>query len=101
MIRIKDIQEYIDDTMLEIIFRQREEEIYSDNKMTNEQITEITEEYTVDYEKLIIAIKNLPPHFHNTREGILEKLEEYRKRENQVMAYENEKFYKTRILWWN
>lgn len=98
MIRIKDIQEYIDDTMLEIIFRQREEEIYSDNKMTNEQITEITEEYTVDYEKLIIAIKNLPPHFHNTREGILEKLEEYRKRENQVMAYENEKFYKTRIL---
>lgn len=98
MIRIKDIQEYIDDTMLEIIFRQREEEIYSDNKMTNKQIIEITEEYTVDYEKLIIAIKNLPPHFHNTREGILEKLEEYRKRENQVMAYENEKFYKTRIL---
>lgn len=98
MIRIKDIEEYIDDTMLETIFRQREEKIYNDNKMTNEQITEITEEYTVDYEKLIIAIKNLPPHFHNTREGILEKLEEYRKRENQVIAYENEKFYKTRIL---
>ena len=87
--------------MLETIFRQREENIYNDNKMTNEQITEITEEYTVDYEKLIIAVKNLPPHFHNTREGIWEKLEEYRKRENEVMAYENEKFYKTRILWWN
>lgn len=67
MIRIKDIEEYIDDTMLETIFRQREENIYNDNKMTNEQITEITEEYTVDYEKLIITIKNLPPHFHNTR----------------------------------
>lgn len=98
MIRIKDIEEYIDDTILETIFRKREEELYDDNKMNNEEIAEITQEYTMDYEKLIIAIKNLPPHFHNTREGILEKLEEYRKRENQVMAYENEKFYKTRIL---
>lgn len=101
MIRIKDIEEYIDDTMLETIFRKREEELYDDNKMTNEEIGEITQEYTVDYEKLIIAIKNLPPHFHNTREGILEKLEEYRKRENQIMAYDNEKFYKIRILRWN
>ena len=101
VIRIKDIEEYIDDTMLETIFRQREENIYNNNKMASEQITEITEEYTVDYEKLIIAIKNLPPHFHNTREGILEKLEEYPKRENQIMAYDDKKFYKIRILRWN
>lgn len=87
--------------MLETIFRQREENIYNNNKMASEQITEITEEYTVDYEKLIIAIKNLPPHFHNTREGILEKLEEYPKRENQIMAYDDKKFYKIRILRWN
>lgn len=53
--------------MLETIFRQREENIYNDNKMSNEQITEITKEYIVDYEKLIIAIKNLPPQSHNTR----------------------------------
>lgn len=101
MIRIKDIEKYIDDTMLETIFRKREEELYKDNQRTNEKIVEITQEYTVDYETLIIAIKNLPPHFHNTREGILEKLEKYRKRENQIMAYENEKFYKIRILRWN
>ncbi len=98
MIRIRDIEEYIDETMLETIFRQREEKVYSDKKMINAEIAEMTQEYTADYEKLIIAIKNLPPHFNNTREGILEKLEEYRKREKQVMAYENEKFYKTRIL---
>ncbi len=101
MIRIKDIEEYIDDTILETIFRKREEELYDDNKMNNEEIAEITQEYTMDYEKLIIAIKNLPPHFHNTMEVILEKLEEYRKRENQIMAYDNEKFYKIRILRWN
>lgn len=98
MLKIKDIEKYIDDTMLETIFRKREEELYNDNQITNEEVAEITQEYSVDYEKLIIAIKNLPPHFHNTREGILEKLEEYRQRENQVMAYENEKFYKIRIL---
>lgn len=67
MIKIKDIEKYIDDTMLETIFRKREEELYNDNQITNEEVAEITQEYSADYEKLIIAIKNLPPHFHNTR----------------------------------
>ena len=30
--------------------------------------------------------------------GVIKALEEYLMRENLIMAYENEKFYKTRIL---
>ena len=64
----------------------------------NERISKITEKYSIDYDRLISIIKALPPHFKNTRETIIKALEEYLMRENLIMAYENEKFYKTRIL---
>jgi hemoglobin-like flavoprotein len=52
------------------------------------------EDYSVDYEKLLIAIKNLLPHFNNTREGIIKVLENYSTRKPLIIAYDNEKFYK-------
>lgn len=48
----------------------------------------------ITYEDLLVPIKNLPPHFNNTREFILERLEGYMERQNSLIAYDNEKFYK-------
>lgn len=98
MLKIKDIEEYVKNTMLDTIFEEREDEIYKESKNDNERISQITEKYSIDYDKLIVTIKNLPPHFRNTRESIIKALEEYLMRENLIMAYENEKFYKVRIL---
>lgn len=95
MIGIKDIREYIDDEMVDVIFRKREEELYSKKgKVEDTEIKSIKEDYPVDYDKLLVAINNLPPHFNNTREGIIETLESYLTRENLIMAHDNEKFYK-------
>lgn len=98
MLKFKDIQEYVEDTMLDTIFKEREEELYKESQKDNERISQITKKYSIDYDKLIITIENLPPHFKNTRENIIKALEEYLIRENLIMSYENEKFYKTRIL---
>lgn len=98
MLKIEDINKYIEDPMLDIIFRNRQEELYKENKKEDLEIIKIKEEYTVDYERLLIAIKNLPPHFQNTREGIIEALENYLIRENLIAAHDNEKFYKARFL---
>ena len=101
MLKIKDIEEYIEDSMLDTIFNEREDEVYRKTQKDNEAISKRTEKYSIDYDRLINIIKALPPHFKNTRETIIKALEEYLMRENLIMAYENEKFYKTRILWWN
>ena len=42
----------------------------------------ITIKKPITYQDLIIAIKNLPPHFNNTRECILKRLDGYLEREN-------------------
>ena len=94
MLKIKDIEKYIDDSLLESIFREREDELYVELKNEDEDIIEIKQKYDVDYEKLINKIKNLPPHFNNTREEIIKSLDKYIMRENLIRAYDNEKFYK-------
>ena len=95
MLKIKDIEKYIDDEMINIIFREREEELYSrKGKLDDAEIRSIKEDYPVDYDKLLVEINNLPSHFNNTKEGIIEALESYLTRENLIMAHDNEKFYK-------
>lgn len=95
MLKIKDIEKYIDDDIVDTIFKAREEELYSKKgKSDDTEIKSIKEDYPVDYNKLLVAINNLPPHFNNTREGIIEALESYLTRENLIMAHDNEKFYK-------
>ena len=95
MVKIKDIEKYIDDEMINIIFREREEGLYSRKENQDDaEVISIKEDYPVDYDKLLVAINNLPPHFNNTREGIIEALESYLTRENLIMANDNEKFYK-------
>lgn len=95
MITKNDIENYIDDSILDTIFREREEELFCTTKSKEDtQINEIKKEYTTDYQKLMLIIKNLPPHFHNIRENIVKALEDYRIREDLLAAYDNEKFYK-------
>ena len=101
MVKIKDIEKYIDDEMINIIFREREEGLYSRKENQDDaEVISIKEDYPVDYDKLLVAINNLPPHFNNTREGIIEPLESYLTRENLIMAHDNEKFYKIGFCDW-
>ena len=95
MLKIKDIEKYIDDDIINIIFREREEELYSRKEnQYDAEVIGIKEDYPVDYDKLLVTINNLSPHFNNTREGIIAVLESYLTRENLIMAHDNEKFYK-------
>lgn len=95
MITKNDIENYIDDSILDSIFREREEELYYTTKSKEDtKIKEIKKQYTTDYQKLMLTIKNLPSHFHNIREDIIKALEDYRIREDLLVAYDNEKFYK-------
>lgn len=85
MLKIEDIKQYIDDTMLDTIFRERKEKLDKEMERENLEFTNIKKEYSIDYEKLLVAIKNLPPHFHNTREGIIKALENYSRIENLII----------------
>ena len=48
MLKIKDIEKYIDDSLLESIFREREDELYVELKNEDEDIIEIKQKYDVD-----------------------------------------------------
>lgn len=89
-----EITDFIDNSLLDTIYREREDSLYQHTEIDNKNIKEITKNLPITYEDLLVAIKNLPPHFNNTREFILERLEGYMERQNSLIAYDNEKFYK-------
>ena len=89
-----EITDFIDNSLLDTIYREREDSLYQHTEIDNKNIKEITKNLPITYEDLLVAIKNLPPHFNSTREFILEKLEGYIERQNSLIAYYNEKFYK-------
>lgn len=89
-----EITDFVDNSLLDTIYREREDSLYQHTEVDNENIKEITKNLPITYEDLLVAIKNLPPHFNNTREFILERLEGYMERKNSLTAYDNEKFYK-------
>lgn len=91
---LKDLNKYVNDEMLQTIYEAREDEIYELKSNENYERNRILEDNPTSYERLLLIIKNLPPHFKNTREMILETLEEYTKRETALTAYDNERFYK-------
>lgn len=77
--------------ILDMLFLQREDEIY--------QITETERELSLkkseDYSKIYTAINNIPNAFIETRKGIEKSIEIYLDTLSTVQANENEKFYKT------
>lgn len=89
-----EITDFVDNSLLDTIYIEREDSLYQHTEIDNENIKEITKNLPITYEDLLVAIKNLPPHFNNTREFILERLEGYMERQNSLIAYDNEKFYK-------
>ena len=88
------ITKFINNSMLDLIYKEREDSLYQYDVYDKEKIKKMTVKNPITYEDLLIAVKNLPPHFKNTRELILEKLESYIERQNCLTAYDNEKFYK-------
>lgn len=93
MVKIEEIKKYISDDILNSIFEQKEDDIYR-LETKNEELEKIKTENTMTYGKFQEIIKNLPPHFKNCREDILDALEEYSDREGLIQSYDNEKFFK-------
>lgn len=91
----ENITDFMNNSLLDTIYREREDSLYQHTNTDTENIKEINKNNPITYEDLLVAIKNLPPHFNNTREFILERLEGYLKRQNSLTAYDNEKFYKS------
>ena len=89
-----EITDLVDNSLLDTIYREREDSLYQHAEIDNENIKETTKNLPITYEDLLVAIKNLPLHFNNTREFILERLEGYMERQNSLTAYDNERFYK-------
>ena len=85
MINIEEIKNYISDSVLDNIFENREEELYN-TKDLNKEILEIKNDKIMSYSNFEGIIKNLPPHFGNCRESILNALEEYVDREGLIQA---------------
>lgn len=93
MIKIEEIKSYINDDMLNTVFNEREEEIYHID-IKNKELQKIKKDNTMTYDRFQEIIKNLPPHFQNCREAILESFEKYANRQNLIQSFDNEKFYK-------
>ena len=89
-----EISDFANNSLIEKIYQEREDSLYQHTALDNEKIKEINKQNPISYENLLSAIENLPPHFNNTREFILERLEGYIDRQNCLVAYDNKKFYK-------
>ena len=64
MLKIKDIEKYIDDDTLDTILKAREEELYSKKgKLDDTEIKSIKEDYPVDYDKLASSNKQYTTTF--------------------------------------
>lgn len=77
--------------ILEILFLQREDEIYQ----ITENERELLQKQSEDYCKIDTAIDNIPEAFIETKKGIEKSIETYLDTLSSVQANENEKFYKT------
>lgn len=93
MIKIEEIKNYINDDVLDTAFKDREENIYNTDTK-NKELEKIKKVNTMTYTRFQEIIKNLPPHFQNCRESILDALEKYSDRQNLIQSFDNEKFYK-------
>lgn len=94
MFKMEEAKKYINDDMLELIFREREEEIYQEKEKEDIDVKKIKKNHKTDYEQLLKIIKGTPKEFKEIQEKIIKTLEKYLMRENLIMAYDNEKFYK-------
>ncbi len=75
--------------MIDKIFVQREEELYT---LTSEE-RKIILKKSKDYSKIYIAIENIPEAFTETIEGIKASIENYLETLNDLQGIENKKFY--------
>ena len=97
MNRTIEIDDFSNNSLIEKIYQERKDTLYQHTAFDNEKIKEITNQNPMTYENLLSAIENLPPHFNNTREFILEKLEGYIDRQNCLVTYDNKKFCENRL----
>lgn len=93
MIKIAELENYISDNILDSIFIEREEDIYS-TKVKMIELEEIKKNNTMTYEEVQTIIKKLPTYAKDCKENILEALEQYSERQNLIQSFDNEKFYK-------
>lgn len=94
MFKMEEAKKYINDDMLELIFRAREGEIYEEKEKEDIDVKKIKENNKTDYEQLLKIIKEIPKEFKEIQEKIVEALGKYLMRENSIIACDNEKFYK-------
>ena len=64
-------------------------------KLEDLKLANVKNKSEEDYYKLIVAIRNLPPHFSNCREIIFEALDNYLLSQSLIASYEHEYFYKS------
>lgn len=93
MANIEEIEKYISDDILSLIFEQKENDIYK-LVIDSKELEQLKRENTMTYEHFQEIIKNLPPYFKSCRENILKALEEYTNREKVLQVLNNENFYK-------
>ncbi len=81
---------YEEKEMLKNIFEKRENDIYN----ITESERELNKKKTKDYEKIDIAIDNIPNGFKEVRQGMKASVENYIDTLSLIQSNENEKFYK-------
>ena len=87
-----------DTDLIGVLFEACEDKINKiPSAQDNAQFCSAKNDYNRSYENLIKSIKNLPPHFNNAREAIIDALDEYLLSQNLVNNYEYEYFYRNRL----
>lgn len=92
--KIKDLEKYIEDEMLDEIYMNREDKLYKKCERDRREMEKIIEEYPSDYEAVVKAIQDLTENLQEGKNDIIETLDEFCMREEIYAGYEKEKFYK-------
>ena len=57
----ENITDFMNNSLLDTIYREREDSLYQHSNTDTENIKEINKNNPITYEDLLVAIKNLPP----------------------------------------
>lgn len=97
MIQKDNLNKYISDYILSIVYKEKFKTIISSNTQ-DKAFLSLTEQKDKYYKDILTAIDNIPPCFFYTRQYITESVEQHIKSLSDTNNYLNEKFYKTGFI---
>ena len=94
MNQVHKFKELLNDNLVSELFHKREDTIYNRTEIEKEEIKGLLDKNHKDYERILVAIENVPDAFVETKKLLKDSIDAKLEAIGEVCGYDNEKFYK-------